>query len=87
MKKYVLYPGCVMPTEQYAYELSLRELCHFLDISLVDVLGFSCCGEPLKSVNQLLTLSLSARNLALAEKQNFDISEHHSRFDVFNKPL
>ena len=46
MKKYALYPGCLMPTEQYAYELSLREIFPLLDIELVDVDDFSCCGEP-----------------------------------------
>jgi heterodisulfide reductase subunit B len=71
--KYALYPGCVMPTEQYAYELSIREVLPKLGVELVDVKGFSCCGEPLKSVNQMLTLSLSARNLAIAEKQGLDV--------------
>ena len=69
MKKYVLYPGCLMPTEQYAYELSLREILPIFDIELVDINGFSCCGEPMKSVNQFLTLHLSARNIALAEER------------------
>ncbi|MFO8077050.1 MAG: CoB--CoM heterodisulfide reductase iron-sulfur subunit B family protein [Thermoplasmatota archaeon] len=73
MKKYVFYPGCVMQTEQYAYELSIREVFPHLDIELVDVKGFSCCGTPLKSVNQMLTLALSARNIALAEQQGHDI--------------
>ena len=73
MKKYALYPGCVMPTEQYAYELSLKEVLPVLDIELVDVEGFSCCGEPLKSVNKMLTLYLAARNLAIAEKQGLDL--------------
>jgi heterodisulfide reductase subunit B len=73
MKKYVLYPGCVMPTEQYAYEMSIREVLPLLNIDLVDVEGFSCCGEPLKSMNKLMTLYLSARNLALAEKEDLDL--------------
>jgi heterodisulfide reductase subunit B len=73
MKKYVLYPGCIMPTEQYAYEMSLREVLPLLGIELVDLKGFSCCGEPLKSVNQMLTLTLSAHNLALAEKEGLDV--------------
>jgi len=73
MKKVVFYPGCVMQTEQYAYELSIREVLPQLDIELVDIQGFSCCGTPLKSVNQMLTLALSARNIALAEKQGYDI--------------
>jgi heterodisulfide reductase subunit B len=72
-KKFILFPGCLMPTEQYAYELSIRETLPLLDIELVDVEGFSCCGEPMKSVNQLLTLYLSARNLAIAEKLHLDV--------------
>jgi len=73
MKKYALYPGCVMPTEQYAYELSIREVLPMLDVELVDLKDFSCCGEPIKSVNQMMTLTLSARNLAIAEKEGLDI--------------
>ena len=73
MKKYAFYPGCVMPTEQYAYELSIRETFPLLDIELIDLEGFSCCGEPMKSVNQLMTLYLSARNLAIGEKQDLDL--------------
>lgn len=73
MKKYALYPGCVMPTEQYALEKSIREVLPLLDIKLVDLKGFSCCGEPMKSVNQMLTLTLSARNLAIAEKEDLDV--------------
>ncbi len=73
MTKYALYPGCVMPTEQYAYEVSIREVLPLLNIDLVDVEGFSCCGEPMKSMNQLMVLYLSARNLALAERQDLDL--------------
>ena len=73
MKKYTLYPGCVMQTEQYGYELSIREVFPLLGVELVDVENFSCCGEPVKSINQLLTLYLSARNLAIAEQQGFDL--------------
>ncbi|KYK29287.1 hypothetical protein AYK20_05675 [Thermoplasmatales archaeon SG8-52-1] len=73
MKKYGLYPGCVMPTEQYALEKSIREVLPYLDIEIVDLKGFSCCGEPLKSVNQMMTLTLSARNLAIAEKEGLDL--------------
>ena len=72
-KKFALFPGCLMPTEQYAYELSVRETLPLLGVELVDVEGFSCCGEPMKSVNQLLTLYLSARNLAIGEKHYLDL--------------
>jgi heterodisulfide reductase subunit B len=73
MDKFALYPGCIMPTEQYAYEMSIREILPKLDVELVDIKDFSCCGEPIKSVNQMLTLTLSARNIAIAEKENLDI--------------
>ena len=73
MKKLLFYPGCVMPTEQYAYEMSIREIMPKLEIKLVDIDGFSCCGEPMKSVNQLMTLYLSARNLSIAHKENLDL--------------
>lgn len=73
MKKYTLYPGCVMQTEQYGYELSIREVFPVLGVELVDVENFSCCGEPVKNINQLITLYLSARNLAIAEQQGFDL--------------
>ena len=72
-KKYALFTGCMMSTEQYAYELSVRESLPTLDVKLVDVEGFSCCGEPMKSVNQLMALYLSARNIAIAQKNNLDI--------------
>jgi len=72
-KKYALFTGCMMSTEQYAYEMSIRESLPILDIELVEIEGFSCCGEPMKSVNQLLALYLSARNIAIAEKNNLDI--------------
>ncbi|MDG6228529.1 MAG: CoB--CoM heterodisulfide reductase iron-sulfur subunit B family protein [Candidatus Thermoplasmatota archaeon] len=73
MKKFVFYPGCVMQTEQYALDLSLREILPKFDVELVDVQGFSCCGEPLKSVNQMLSVSLAARNIALAEREGLDM--------------
>ena len=73
MKKYALYPGCIMPTEQYGYEISIRKVLPLLDVQLIDLKDFSCCGEPMKSVNQLMTLYLSARNIAISEKQDIDM--------------
>ncbi len=71
--KLVLYPGCLMPTEQYGYEISLKKVLPLLDVELIDLEGFSCCGEPLKSINQMMTLTLSARNIAICEKEGLDI--------------
>lgn len=73
MTRLALYPGCVMPTEQYGYEMSIRETLPLLGVEIVDLQGFSCCGEPLKSINQMMTLTLSARNIAICEKEGLDI--------------
>lgn len=71
--RFGLYPGCLMPTEQYGYEISLRAILPDLDIELVDLEDLSCCGEPLKSINQMMTLTLSTRNLAIAKKAGVDL--------------
>ncbi|MGA1819991.1 MAG: CoB--CoM heterodisulfide reductase iron-sulfur subunit B family protein [Thermoplasmatota archaeon] len=73
MSRYALFPGCLMPTEQYGYEVSLKAALPVLGVEVVDLEGFSCCGEPLKSINQMLTLTLSARNIAICEKEELDI--------------
>ena len=65
--------GCVIPTEQYAYELSLRKLMPRLGVELVDLEGFSCCGAPLRSINQNLCKYLSIRNLAICSMAGVDI--------------
>jgi heterodisulfide reductase subunit B len=71
--KFAFYPGCTVESEQYAYEISAREIFPKLGVQLIDVEGFSCCGYPLKNVSVPAWLYLSARNLALAEKSGLDV--------------
>jgi heterodisulfide reductase subunit B len=71
--KFALYLGCTVESEQYAYEMSAREVFPKLGIQLIDVEGFSCCGYPLKSVSLPAWSYLSARNLAIAEKQGLEV--------------
>ena len=63
-----VYWGCVIPSIEYAYEISVREVLPRLGVELVDLENVSCCGLPLRSVNAYAFLYLSARNLAVAEK-------------------
>ncbi|UCD39565.1 MAG: CoB--CoM heterodisulfide reductase iron-sulfur subunit B family protein [Candidatus Bathyarchaeota archaeon] len=63
-----VYCGCVIPTIQYGYEMSVRETMPQLDVELVDLDNASCCGTPVQSVNMFTALYLAARNLAIAEK-------------------
>jgi heterodisulfide reductase subunit B len=71
--KFAFYPGCMVQSEQYAYEISTRQVFPKLGIHLIDVEGFSCCGYPLKNVSVPAWFYLTARNLALAEKLGLDI--------------
>jgi len=71
--KLALYLGCTIQTEQYAYEMSAREVLPKLGLELVDLEDANCCGYPIKSINTFSWIYLSARNLALAEKQGLNI--------------
>jgi len=73
MKKLGLYLGCVIPTEQYAYEMSIREIMPDFGIKLVDLENVSCCGAPIRSINLVMQMYLSARNIAIFESKNIDI--------------
>jgi heterodisulfide reductase subunit B len=48
--------------------MSMREVMPKLGVELVDLKSASCCGDPIKSVNDLAVTYLSARILALAEE-------------------
>ncbi len=73
LKKIGLYPGCVIPTEQYGYEMSIRKIMPELGIEIIDVDNISCCGAPFKSINLVMQSYLSARNLAIFEMKGLDI--------------
>jgi succinate dehydrogenase / fumarate reductase cytochrome b subunit len=73
MTRLGFFLGCVIPTEQYAYEMSLREVLPPLGVELVDLKNASCCGSPLKNINLLMTTYLSARSIALCEKEGLDV--------------
>ncbi len=66
-----VYWGCVIPTMQYAYEMSVRETMPRLNIELVDLENTSCCGAPVQSINMKAAVYLAARNAAIAEKVGF----------------
>ena len=68
--KYIIYPGCLSLTEQYAYELSVRKSFEALGIELLNPENITCCGAPLRSVNAYGWIYLSARNMAVLEEED-----------------
>jgi heterodisulfide reductase subunit B len=61
------YPGCSLEETAAAFDMSVRNVCDHLDVSLEEVPGWACCGSsPALKVDHLLSTSLAAHNLALA---------------------
>jgi len=72
--KYALFLGCQIPARLQSYEVSARKvLSEALDIDLMDIKEFNCCGYPIKNFDYKAFILASARNLALAEKKNLNI--------------
>jgi len=71
--KYLFFLGCVIPYRLPSYEVSARKVLEKLGVELVEMPEFNCCGFPMDPINHSLTLTLAARNLCLAEKQNLNI--------------
>lgn len=66
---YSYYPGCSLHASASEYDLSTREVFAALGIGLEEIPDWICCGAtPAHNVDELLSLSLSAKNLELAEQ-------------------
>jgi heterodisulfide reductase subunit B len=71
--KYLMFLGCTIPYRVESYEISAREVLKKLNVKLVEMPEFNCCGVPIDSVSHEMAIKLAARNLALAEKQGLNI--------------
>jgi heterodisulfide reductase subunit B len=70
MKRYNYFPGCSSSEGTgAAYGLSTQAVGEALDIELIELADWNCCGStPYGSLDAIGSTCLSARNLALAEK-------------------
>jgi len=75
LKYYTYFPGCSSSEGgAKAYGWSAQAVSKALDVELAELDDWNCCGStPYSSVDELASLCLSARNLALAEKRGFDL--------------
>lgn len=75
MLNYSYYPGCSLHASAGEYDLSTRELFKALGIGLTEIPDWFCCGAtPAHNVDELLSLSLCAKNLELAAKVEGDMA-------------
>lgn len=67
--KYTYYPGCSLHGACGPYDTSLKRVMTLLGHELEELEDWNCCGATMyMSVQETVALSVSARNLALAEK-------------------
>src|SRR5512146_2353683 len=72
---YSYYPGCSLHASAQEYDVSTKGLFRALKIGLHEVPDWLCCGAtPAHNVDELLSLSLCAKNLALAENVAGDLA-------------
>lgn len=70
---YAFYPGCVIPLQAPNYEVSARAVMKELEIPLIDIEDFGCCGVLAGPLDGFTMLTFAARNIALAETKGLDI--------------
>ncbi|MEW6033379.1 MAG: CoB--CoM heterodisulfide reductase iron-sulfur subunit B family protein [Chloroflexota bacterium] len=75
MRYYTYFPGCsASHGGAQAYDWSIQAVAKALDMELIELEDWNCCGStPYSSVDELASFCCSARNLALAEKRGFDL--------------
>jgi heterodisulfide reductase subunit B len=73
MKQYAYYPGCSLESLGKSYHISTLETASRMGIELKEIEDWNCCGATAYfPVDELLAHTLSARNLAIAEKTGLE---------------
>ncbi|MGD8191699.1 CoB--CoM heterodisulfide reductase iron-sulfur subunit B family protein [Brevibacillus ginsengisoli] len=76
MKKlrYGFFPGCTLESAAEELMISTMKVAQALDIELVELKGWTCCGAShIQDVDDFLSVSVNARNIALGEKLDMPI--------------
>jgi len=69
--KIAYYPGCSLHSTGVEYDISTRKVCDAMGIELAEVKDWICCGStPAHQCDDLMSLALPAKNLALAVQTN-----------------
>jgi len=72
--KYSYYPGCSLEASAKEYDMSLRQSFEKLNIGLVELEDWYCCGAtPAHMTSRLLAAALPIDTLILAEKTGLDV--------------
>ena len=73
--RYAYYPGCSLHASAREYDQSWRAICKKLEIELVEMRDWNCCGTVhAGSVDRELATTLAARNLSISEAMNLEVA-------------
>lgn len=71
--KYAYYPGCSLHATAKEYDMSTRAVAEALDITLMEIPGWVCCGaSSAHMTSELLSMALPVKDLAAARDMNLD---------------
>lgn len=74
MKEFAYFPGCSLEKMAVSYHLSALETTKKLGVKLQELDDWNCCGATAySSIDELLSYTLTARNLAIAEKTGLPV--------------
>ncbi len=73
MKQYTFFPGCAYESSGLPIKLSIEATNPLLDIELIEMEDWTCCGCPGAPISELGGLAMAIRNLVLAEKTGRDL--------------
>jgi heterodisulfide reductase subunit B len=72
--KYAFFLGCLIPSRELSYEVSVRKVLPKLGIELVDMEGANCCAPfSIQSLDYASWMAMAARNLCIAEEMGLNI--------------
>ncbi len=74
MKRYSYFPGCSLEATAREYDISTKEVCMALEIDLVEIEDWNCCGATaIRTLSRATSVALPARSLAIADKLDLDV--------------
>jgi heterodisulfide reductase subunit B len=66
--KFALFIGCNIPARVSPYADATAAVFEKLDIGLVEVAEFNCCGAPLTGINDRLAMDMALKKLTSARE-------------------
>lgn len=71
--KLAFFQGCNIPIRIEQYAVSAQAVLQKFGVELVEIPEFTCCGYPVRNVDEKAYILPSVRNMAIAEEKGLDI--------------